>query len=153
MATDKKPESSPKDTEQPEPDKPVEAKDQAAPATPKDAQGTAPLPPAVIASPPNIFSNDGSFMTKFKLMQAEQEEKRKKEEAVEKKKQWEAAFKRRGKRKKAVGEEEASKKSKLEEDGRDDLDSTANAYLNEMRKMREKHGEGDTGSGVRPLVK
>ncbi|KAJ3188211.1 hypothetical protein HDU85_005361 [Gaertneriomyces sp. JEL0708] len=98
----------------------------------------------------STFANDGSFVERFRQMQTEQDEKRKRQDAIEKKKQWEASFRQRGKRKKQADAEDSKNKAAKTQA---DLDATASAYLREMRKMKEQLPDGDSGSGVRPLVK
>ncbi|KAJ3045395.1 hypothetical protein HDV00_010265 [Rhizophlyctis rosea] len=112
------------------------------------------IKPVTTSAPPtNKLSNDGHFLAGLTVAQEEEEAKKKKQEELAKRKAWEASFKRRGKRKNPATQETQNKKSKPEEEIAADLDPAASAYLKEMRKMKEKLGEGDSGSGVRPLVK
>ncbi|GBC42393.1 hypothetical protein RIR_jg9963.t1 [Rhizophagus irregularis DAOM 181602=DAOM 197198] len=100
----------------------------------------------------NIFSNDGSFLDRFKKMKAEEDEKKKQLEALERKKAFEDRIKNRGKRKSQPTDEEPdAKRVILEDDEREEaLDPKANAYLKEMQKYNERLCKDDAGH-VRPL--
>ncbi|KAG9291088.1 hypothetical protein G9A89_012960 [Geosiphon pyriformis] len=102
----------------------------------------------------NIFSNDGSFLDRFKKMKAEEDEKKKQREALERKKAFEDRIKNRGKRRSPPTDdvEPDSKRINLEEDDNEALDPKANAYLKEMQKYNERLCKDDSGH-VRPLVK
>ncbi|GBB87918.1 hypothetical protein RclHR1_01440033, partial [Rhizophagus clarus] len=102
----------------------------------------------------NIFSNDGSFLDRFKKMKAEEDEKKKQLEALERKKAFEDRIKNRGKRKiQPTDEEPDAKRVILDDDEREEaLDPKANAYLKEMQKYNERLCKDDAGH-VRPLVK
>ncbi|CAG8513319.1 7355_t:CDS:2, partial [Acaulospora morrowiae] len=102
----------------------------------------------------NIFSNDGSFLDRFKKMKAEEDEKKKQLDALERKKAFEDRIKNRGKRKSQPTDEEPDPKRVTLEDVErgETLDPKANAYLKEMQKYNERLCKDDTGH-VRPLVK
>ncbi|KAF0392008.1 hypothetical protein F8M41_010669 [Gigaspora margarita] len=102
----------------------------------------------------NIFSNDGSFLDRFKKMKAEEDEKKKQLGALERKKAFEDRIKNRGKRKNQPTDEEPDpKRVTLEDNERSEtLDPKANAYLKEMQKYSERLCKDDSGH-VRPLVK
>ncbi|CAG8443004.1 17293_t:CDS:2 [Cetraspora pellucida] len=102
----------------------------------------------------NIFSNDGSFLDRFKKMKAEEDEKKKQLGALERKKAFEDRIKNRGKRKNQPTDEELDpKRVTLEDNERGEtLDPKANAYLEEMQKYSERLCKDDSGH-VRPLVK
>ncbi|CAG8673328.1 6338_t:CDS:2 [Dentiscutata heterogama] len=69
----------------------------------------------------NIFSNDGSFLDRFKKMKAEEDEKKKQLGALERKKAFEDRIKNRGKRKNQPTDEEPDpKRVTLEDNERDD---------------------------------
>eukprot|EP00833_Pecoramyces_ruminatium_P005073 jgi/Orpsp1_1/1179105/evm.model.c7180000067954.1 len=108
----------------------------------------------------NVFSNDGSFLKRFKLLQ-EQDEKKKSNEALKKKFEWEEAIKLRGKRRKRmireakIREEENRKMKKQRIKASDmmseSLSSKELQYIKEIRKYQEQSFT-DTDH-VRPLVK
>ncbi|CAH7669563.1 hypothetical protein PPACK8108_LOCUS4418 [Phakopsora pachyrhizi] len=99
----------------------------------------------------NVFTNDGSFLERFKKMKEEEVEKKKQREALARKQAFEQRIKNRGKRSVEKTEVESSssasqpnKKSKTEDE--------ENAYLREVRKL-QGHSLRDEGAGVRALVK
>ncbi|CAG8434643.1 12371_t:CDS:2 [Ambispora gerdemannii] len=124
----------------------------------------------------NIFSNDGSFLDRFKKMKAEEDEKKKQREALEssalavqrcdfwrfvrwdtelmKKKAFEDRIRNRGKRKSPPTEDvdQDPKRTNVEVEDNETLDPKANAYLKEMQKYNERLCKDDSGH-VRPLVK
>ncbi|CAG8601245.1 9611_t:CDS:2 [Paraglomus occultum] len=111
----------------------------------------------------NIFSNDGSFLERFKRMKAEEDEKKKQLEALDRKKAFEDRIKNRGKRKLSAtespgldvstdGVSEAKRPHLEKSTATETLDPNANAYLKEMQKYNERLCKDDSGH-VRPLVK
>ncbi|KAG4101972.1 hypothetical protein H8356DRAFT_1339168 [Neocallimastix lanati (nom. inval.)] len=105
----------------------------------------------------NVFSNDGSFLKRFKLLQ-EQDEKKKSNEALKKKFEWEEAIRLRGKRRKrmireAKIKEEENRRMKKQRIKASDMmsNSLSSQYLKEIRKYQEQSFT-DTDH-VRPLVK
>ncbi|KAH8922428.1 hypothetical protein BT69DRAFT_1282294 [Atractiella rhizophila] len=99
---------------------------------------------AVQAKAMNVFTDDGSFLERFKKLREEQVEKKQQDDALARKKAIDNRIKFRGKRKLQSMEESESKKFKVGE--------PENAYLKEVKKMSERTLR-DEGSGVRPLVK
>ncbi|ORX47561.1 hypothetical protein BCR36DRAFT_330294 [Piromyces finnis] len=105
----------------------------------------------------NVFSNDGSFLKRFKLLQ-EQDEKKKINESLKKKFEWEEAIRLRGKRRRrmlreARKKEEENRKMKKHRIKASDMmkDDLSSRYLKEMQQYRE-HSLTDSDH-VRPLVK
>ncbi|ORX63319.1 hypothetical protein BCR32DRAFT_298471 [Anaeromyces robustus] len=109
----------------------------------------------------NVFSNDGSFLKRFKLLQ-EQDEKKKANEALKKKFEWEEAIRLRGKRRKrllkeAKMKEEESRRMKKQRIKASDMMSdslistAASQYLEEMKKYKEQ--SFTDSDHIRPLVK
>ncbi|KXS21236.1 hypothetical protein M427DRAFT_27660 [Gonapodya prolifera JEL478] len=94
--------------------------------------------------PQQVFSNDGSFLERFKLLKGIEDEKKKAQESLKKRKEWEDSLKRRGKRKKPRLTEDVEKAPGGE-------DAAASAYLKEMKQYTSRLLKDD--SGPRPLVK
>ncbi|KAJ3341506.1 hypothetical protein HDU93_004665 [Gonapodya sp. JEL0774] len=94
--------------------------------------------------PQQVFSNDGSFLERFKLLKGIEDEKKKAQESLKRRRDWEDSLKRRGKRKKAQVGEDGEKAG-------DEADAAASAYLKEMKQYTSRLLKDDTGP--RPLVK
>ncbi|KAI5474409.1 hypothetical protein MNV49_003377 [Pseudohyphozyma bogoriensis] len=120
---------------------------------PSSSSSAAAAPPAAAAGaplPPNVFSNDGSFLDRFKT--AGGKEKDQEKTILERKKAQNDRFKNRGKRPSAPAsstDAPAKKKSKDEEE-----EVGLSEYAKEVRR-RAKMLEGlrDEGVGIRPLNK
>ncbi|GAA6058908.1 hypothetical protein JCM10212_002860 [Sporobolomyces blumeae] len=109
-------------------------------------------PSAPPSKPANVFSNDGSFLERFKkgaLTEAEKE-KEEREKALARKKALEDRFKNRGKRR-APSTESDSSTSKKKKDGEDGT-STLTAYQREVKRL-ESRSLKDEGYEMRPMLK
>ncbi|KAG0142320.1 hypothetical protein CROQUDRAFT_135656 [Cronartium quercuum f. sp. fusiforme G11] len=95
----------------------------------------------------NVFTNDGSFLERFKKMKEEEVEKKKQEDALVRKQAFEQRIKNRGKRNVNETDESTTTNKKLKSNESED-----NAYLREVRKL-QGHSLRDEGAGVRALVK
>jgi hypothetical protein len=110
----------------------------------------------------NIFSSDGSFLERFKMLKGEEESKTKNQTALQRlvdakdcsfafglisrffyrKREWEETLKNRKKTKKTVDATETPSGAA----------AASSAYIQLMKDAEARDGK-DTGSGVRPLVK
>ncbi|RDB14712.1 hypothetical protein Hypma_016404 [Hypsizygus marmoreus] len=108
--------------------------------------------------PPNVFTNDGSFLERFQRTKKEEEEKRQEQEALEKKKHFDTRFKNRGKRPPpdptpssditscSSSDEHPSKKVKSDQ-------QPITEYEKQVKTYTGGASMKDTGTGIRPLVK
>ncbi|KWU41192.1 hypothetical protein RHOSPDRAFT_37276 [Rhodotorula sp. JG-1b] len=124
-------------------------------------------PAAASAKPKNLFTNDGSFLERFKknAVPTPDQEKKEREEALARKKALEERFKRRGKRPSAASAstsppdgatspstaEDASSKRRRTEDGSGG-ERPLTEYEKEVRKLESRLLK-DEGSSLRPLMK
>ncbi|BGP48902.1 hypothetical protein JCM10450v2_004781 [Rhodotorula kratochvilovae] len=103
------------------------------------------VPPKKAAPPPpkpqNLFTNDGSFLSKFKrnTLSPEEKEKKEREEAI--------ARKRRGKRPATPAAEDAPATKKAKDD-----DSGLTEYEREVKRLSNSALKDD-GYDMRPLLK
>ncbi|GAA5929105.1 uncharacterized protein JCM15063_004052 [Sporobolomyces koalae] len=107
-------------------------------------------PATAPAKPANVFSNDGSFLERFKKSATTpvDQEKEEREKALARKKAMEDRFKRRGKRPSTADvDAESNKKSKAAED-----DSTLTAYQKEVKRLASRSLK-DEGYEMRPMLK
>ncbi|KAH8113497.1 hypothetical protein DFH11DRAFT_1727520 [Phellopilus nigrolimitatus] len=102
--------------------------------------------------PANVFSDDGSFLERFKRTKMEDEDKKKREQELETKRQFENRFKNRGKRRAPSSEPSAessddapAKKPKI------NTEKALTAYEKEVKSYTGSLK--DNGMGIRPLVK
>ncbi|BGP40779.1 hypothetical protein JCM10449v2_004744 [Rhodotorula kratochvilovae] len=111
------------------------------------------VPPKKAAPPPpkpqNLFTNDGSFLSKFKrnTLSPEEKEKKEREEAIARKKALEERFKRRGKRPATPAAEDAPATKKAKDD-----DSGPTEYEREVKRLSNSALKDD-GYDMRPLLK
>ncbi|GAA5919960.1 hypothetical protein JCM1841_004395 [Sporobolomyces salmonicolor] len=127
----------------------------ASPAPEQSASSAASPAPVVAASkkpapppkPTNIFSNDGSFLERFKKNNTPtgDQEKEQREKALAQKKALEDRFKKRGKRPAAVDDGAASKKKK-------DDDSGLTDYQKEVKRLEARSLKSE-GYEMRPMLK
>ncbi|PPQ70455.1 hypothetical protein CVT25_005351 [Psilocybe cyanescens] len=124
---------------------------------------------AKAVKPPNVFSNDGSFLDRIRRSIKEEEDKKKEKDALERKKQFADRFKTRGKRPAPSvsppstsdvttpeSDESPRKKLKVEENNKDDGSAQCSSHhLAEYHKAMESYPGSlkDGGNGVRPLIK
>ncbi|GAA5992385.1 hypothetical protein JCM10908_000456 [Rhodotorula pacifica] len=119
--------------------------------------------PAVAAKPKNLFTNDGSFLERFKKnsVPTPDQEKKEREEALARKKALEERFKRRGKRPSSAAsapnqngtaspDDTDSKRLRLSTEH--DNERRLTEYEKEVRKLESRHLK-DQGSSLRPLMK
>ncbi|GAA5833442.1 hypothetical protein JCM5353_008054 [Sporobolomyces roseus] len=104
--------------------------------------------------PPNVFSNDGSFLDRFKKNAAPpvDKEKEEREKALARKKAIEDRFKKRGKRPVAstssIIDEDSSNKKIRKDEGEGELTE----YQKEVRRLTGKSLK-EQGYDMRPLLK
>ncbi|POY71908.1 hypothetical protein BMF94_5065 [Rhodotorula taiwanensis] len=119
---------------------------------------------ATAAKPKNLFSNDGSFLERFKkaAVPTPDQERKEREEALARKKALEDRFKNRGKRPAAgtasgskstsPGVEESDPSKRRRTTGNGDADRPLTEYEKEVRKLEARHLK-DEGSSLRSLMK
>ncbi|KAH9480768.1 hypothetical protein JR316_0007368 [Psilocybe cubensis] len=127
-----------------------------------------PKPKPKGAKPPNVFSNDGSFLDRIRRSMKEEEDKKKEKEALERKKHFADRFKTRGKRPPPTSiqsaasdtttpetDESPTKKLKLDGELGMDKGGREEAAQAEYHKAMESYPGSlkDGGTGVRPLIK
>ncbi|GAA5962449.1 hypothetical protein JCM3765_004300 [Sporobolomyces pararoseus] len=103
--------------------------------------------------PANVFSNDGSFLERFKKSTAPPVdlEKQEREKALARKKAMEDRFKKRGKRSATTAStDDASPNSKKQKSENDDANLTA--YQKEVKRLNARSLK-DEGYEMRPLLK
>ncbi|GAA5978849.1 hypothetical protein JCM5350_004844 [Sporobolomyces pararoseus] len=102
--------------------------------------------------PSNVFSNDGSFLERFKKSTAPPVdlEKQEREKALARKKAMEDRFKKRGKRPAVATSNEDSNNKKLKSEN-DDTNLTA--YQKEVKRLNASSSLKDEGYEMRPLLK
>ncbi|TNY21012.1 hypothetical protein DMC30DRAFT_222610 [Rhodotorula diobovata] len=97
--------------------------------------------------PQNIFSNDGSFLSKFKKpLSPEEQEKKEREEAIARKKALDERIKKRGKRPLPSAEDAASASKKAKEDSEEGLTE----YQKEVKRLTARELKDNR---ARPLLK
>ncbi|KAI9295163.1 hypothetical protein K502DRAFT_365228 [Neoconidiobolus thromboides FSU 785] len=79
----------------------------------------------------NVFTNDGSFLERFKSMQKEQDEAKKREIALKRKKELEDRIKNRGKR------SAKKRKEEVEDKNKQNKDKMVKGYLRELKNQAE----------------
>ncbi|GAA5912251.1 uncharacterized protein JCM6883_003295 [Sporobolomyces salmoneus] len=110
-------------------------------------------PATTPAKPANVFSNDGSFLERFKKSSVPpvDVEKQEREKALARKKAMEDRFKKRGKRPSTstTTEEDGSSSKKQKSQGDD---SELTAYQKEVKRLNASNLK-DEGYEIRPLLK
>ncbi|KAK4701047.1 hypothetical protein P7C70_g5188, partial [Phenoliferia sp. Uapishka_3] len=121
-------------------------------ASPGPSQPQAPFvasKPRTVLPPPkpvNVFSNDGSFLERFKKTSVEEQLKKSQDEALARKKALDDRIKNRGKRPApSTADGEAAKKKVATE-------TVDSAYKRQVEKL-SGHNLKDEGVGIRPTLK
>ncbi|GAA5876273.1 hypothetical protein JCM16303_007078 [Sporobolomyces ruberrimus] len=108
-------------------------------------------PSTALAKPANVFSNDGSFLERFKKSAAPpvDQEKQEREKALARKKAMEERFKKRGKRSAATTSTDESPNSKKPKTSGDE---NLTEYQKAVRDLNSRSLK-DEGYEMRPMLK
>ncbi|KAF8881904.1 hypothetical protein BD779DRAFT_1544940 [Infundibulicybe gibba] len=119
-------------------------------ATPPSSSASS-KPGSVPPKPKNVFSNDGSFLERFRQLK-EEDDRKKDLEVLERKKKFDNRFRNRGKRPPPATSSSSDDQPERQPAKRPKISPTSD-YGEQVKSFGGGRNLQDTGTGVRPLFK